>query len=103
MVVLDRDRPAVHGDSLCQVITDDDPAMIPMLTAASRPTERVAGLALGADDYFSKPFRSPSSSSVSARSPDVNPLPSVALSARRESSLTKSRARQAGTDGNSIS
>ena len=58
MVVLDRDRPAVHGDSLCQVITDDDPAMIPMLTAASRPTERVAGLALGADDYFSKPFRS---------------------------------------------
>jgi len=36
-----------------------------MLTAANAPTECVAGLALGADDYLSKPFHSPSSSSVS--------------------------------------
>jgi DNA-binding response OmpR family regulator len=46
------------------MITDsDDPAMILMLTAANAPTERVAGLAFGADDYLSKPFHSPSSSS----------------------------------------
>jgi DNA-binding response OmpR family regulator len=47
------------------ITDDDDPAMILMLTAANAPTERVAGLALGADDYLSKPFHSPSSSSVS--------------------------------------
>jgi DNA-binding response OmpR family regulator len=66
VIVLDRDLPGVHGDTLCRMITDDDdPAMILMLTAANAPTERVAGLALGADDYLSKPFHSPSSSSVS--------------------------------------
>jgi hypothetical protein len=43
--------------------------MILMLTAANAPTGRVAGLAFSADDYLSKPFHSPSSSSVSARSP----------------------------------
>jgi CheY-like chemotaxis protein len=35
-----------------------------MLTA-NAPNGCVAGLALGADDYLSKPFHSPSSSSVS--------------------------------------
>jgi DNA-binding response OmpR family regulator len=66
VIVLDRDLPGVHGDTLCRMITDDDdPAMILMLTAADAPTARVAGLALGADDYLSKPFHSPSSSSVS--------------------------------------
>lgn len=85
------------------ITNSDDPAMILMLTGANAPTERVAGLALGADDYLSKPFYSPSSSSVSARSPAVSPLPSAAPCARRESSLTKSRARQAATDDNSIS
>jgi DNA-binding response OmpR family regulator len=33
--------------------------MILMLTAADAPTERVAGLRLGADDYLSKPFHFP--------------------------------------------
>jgi DNA-binding response OmpR family regulator len=48
VIVLDRHLPAVHGDTLCRMITDDDdPAMILMLTAANAPTERVAGLALG--------------------------------------------------------
>jgi CheY-like chemotaxis protein len=72
---------------LSGMITDDDPAMILILTAANAPTERVAGLALGADDYLSKPFHSPSSSSWSARSPAVSPLASAAPCARRESSL----------------
>ena len=60
VVVLDRDLPGLHGDTLCRMITDShDPAMILMLTAAGSPAERVAGLALGADDYLPKPFHFP--------------------------------------------
>ncbi len=60
VVVLDRDLPGIHGDTLCHMITDSqDPAMILMLTAAGSPTERVTGLALGADDYLPKPFHFP--------------------------------------------
>jgi DNA-binding response OmpR family regulator len=60
IVVLDRDVPGLHGDTLCRMITDTgDPAMILMLTAAGTATERVTGLALGADDYLPKPFHFP--------------------------------------------
>lgn len=60
VVVLDRDLPGVPGDALCRIITDsEDPAMVLMLTAAGSPSERVAGLALGADDYLPKPFHFP--------------------------------------------
>jgi DNA-binding response OmpR family regulator len=60
VVVLDRDLPGIHGDVLCQMITGHDTrAMVLMLTAADAPGERVAGLALGADDYLGKPFHFP--------------------------------------------
>jgi CheY-like chemotaxis protein len=60
VVVLDRDLPGIHGDQLCQMITaSHHPAMILMLTAAGAPDDRVAGLALGADDYLAKPFHFP--------------------------------------------
>jgi DNA-binding response OmpR family regulator len=60
VVVLDRDLPGIHGDTLCRMIAESEkPAMILMLTAAAAPDERVAGLALGADDYLSKPFHFP--------------------------------------------
>jgi DNA-binding response OmpR family regulator len=60
VVVLDRDLPGIHGDTLCRMIAESEkPAMILMLTAAGAPDERVAGLALGADDYLSKPFHFP--------------------------------------------
>jgi len=60
VVLLDRDLPGIHGDQLCQLITHtDDPPMILMLTAAGAPTDRVEGLALGADDYLPKPFHFP--------------------------------------------
>ncbi len=60
VVVLDRDLPGIHGDTLCQMITEsEEPAMILMLTAAGAPDERVSGLALGADDYLPKPFHFP--------------------------------------------
>ena len=60
VVVLDRDLPGIHGDTICQLITNtDQPAMILMLTAAGTPNDRVTGLALGADDYLPKPFHFP--------------------------------------------
>jgi DNA-binding response OmpR family regulator len=60
VVVLDRDLPGIHGDTLCQTITkSDDAPMILMLTAAGSPNDRVTGLALGADDYLPKPFHFP--------------------------------------------
>jgi DNA-binding response OmpR family regulator len=60
VVVLDRDLPGLHGDTLCQMITErDDRAMVLMLTAAGSPGDRVSGLTLGADDYLAKPFHFP--------------------------------------------
>ncbi|HEY2201221.1 MAG TPA: response regulator transcription factor [Solirubrobacteraceae bacterium] len=57
VVVLDRDLPGVHGDEVCRRLgaLDPSPAVL-MLTAASEVTDRVAGLAIGADDYLGKPF-----------------------------------------------
>jgi DNA-binding response OmpR family regulator len=60
VVLLDRDLPGLHGDTLCRMITDsEDPAMVLMLTAAGTSTDRVTGLSLGADDYLPKPFHFP--------------------------------------------
>ncbi|MDP9842738.1 DNA-binding response OmpR family regulator [Streptosporangium lutulentum] len=60
VVVLDRDLPGIHGDTLCRMITDrDDRVMVLMLTAAGAPGDRVSGLTLGADDYLAKPFHFP--------------------------------------------
>jgi DNA-binding response OmpR family regulator len=60
VVLLDRDLPGLHGDTLCRMITASaDPAMILMLTAAGTSTDRVTGLSLGADDYLPKPFHFP--------------------------------------------
>jgi DNA-binding response OmpR family regulator len=60
VVVLDRDLPGVHGDTICHMITDrDNPAMVLMLTASGTPAQRVSGLSLGADDYLAKPFHFP--------------------------------------------
>jgi DNA-binding response OmpR family regulator len=60
VVVLDRDLPGLHGDTVCHMITDrENPAMVLMLTASGTPAQRVSGLRLGADDYLSKPFHFP--------------------------------------------
>ena len=58
VVVLDRDLPEVHGDDVCRALTAEQPrTKVLMLTAARSTDELVQGLALGADDYLSKPFR----------------------------------------------
>ncbi|MCU1494613.1 MAG: two component transcriptional regulator, winged helix family [Acidimicrobiaceae bacterium] len=60
VLVLDRDLPGIHGDTICRRIAEDElPVMVLMLTAAGAPGERVAGLSLGADDYLAKPFHFP--------------------------------------------
>ncbi|MEU9713932.1 response regulator transcription factor [Streptomyces sp. NPDC047976] len=60
VVLLDRDLPGIHGDALCQMITErEERAMVLMLTAAGEPGDRVSGLTLGADDYLAKPFHFP--------------------------------------------
>lgn len=57
VILLDRDLPGVHGDEVCRRLVDRKVAAgILMLTAAGTLTETVGGLALGADDYLSKPF-----------------------------------------------
>jgi len=58
VVVLDRDLPELHGDEVCRVLTAEQPrTKVLMLTAARTTDELVHGLALGADDYLTKPFR----------------------------------------------
>jgi len=60
VVVLDRDLPGLHGDTLCRMITDrEERAMVLMLTASGSADDRVRGLTLGADDYLAKPFHFP--------------------------------------------
>jgi DNA-binding response OmpR family regulator len=60
VVVLDRDLPGLHGDTICRMIADSNTSsMVLMLTASGSPGERVSGLSLGADDYLAKPFHFP--------------------------------------------
>lgn len=60
VVVLDRDLPIVHGDDVCRALVESEStARVLMLTAATDIGDRVAGLALGADDYLPKPFAFP--------------------------------------------
>src|SRR5262249_15405204 len=57
VIVLDRDLPGVHGDTVCaELIAAGCRSRILMLTAAATIEDRVGGLTLGADDYLSKPF-----------------------------------------------
>ena len=57
VVVLDRDLPVVHGDEVCRQLNAlAPPPAVLMLTAAGGVEDRVAGLAVGADDYLGKPF-----------------------------------------------
>ena len=78
VVVLDRDLPVLHGDTVCHVLTErTDRPMVLMLTAADAPGDRVSGLTLGADDYLVKPFHFPELvlriRALARRKPDVRP------------------------------
>jgi len=59
LVLLDVMLPKRDGYDVCQAIrarTDWQPVRIIMLTAKGREIEREKGIALGADDYITKPF-----------------------------------------------
>lgn len=55
LVVLDLMLPDLSGESICCELKERDIPVI-ILTAKSSEEERLAGFALGADDYIVKPF-----------------------------------------------
>ncbi|OGW40288.1 MAG: DNA-binding response regulator [Nitrospirae bacterium RBG_13_39_12] len=56
LVILDLMLPDISGEEVCQELKETGDFPIIMLTAKSSEEERVAGFALGADDYVVKPF-----------------------------------------------
>ncbi|MEU2835115.1 response regulator transcription factor [Streptomyces lavendulae] len=57
VLVLDRDLPVVHGDEVCRAVVESGGRIrVLMVTAASDVPSRIEGLAIGADDYLTKPF-----------------------------------------------
>ncbi|MEW6002356.1 MAG: response regulator transcription factor [Nitrospirota bacterium] len=56
LVILDLMLPDISGEEVCQELREIGDFPIIMLTSKSSEEERVAGFALGADDYVVKPF-----------------------------------------------
>jgi DNA-binding response OmpR family regulator len=56
LVVLDLMLPQVDGREVCRRLRASGDVAIVMLTARSTEDDTLAGLALGADDYVTKPF-----------------------------------------------
>ncbi len=59
LILLDINMPKVNGYQVCEAVRakpDWNHVRIVMLTAKGRDIEREKGLALGADDYITKPF-----------------------------------------------
>jgi len=56
LVVLDLMLPDMSGEEVCQELKEIGDFPIIMLTSKSSEEERIAGFALGADDYVVKPF-----------------------------------------------
>jgi DNA-binding response OmpR family regulator len=56
LVILDLMLPGMDGWEVCRRLRRDSDVPIVMLTAREEEVDRVAGLALGADDYVVKPF-----------------------------------------------
>ncbi len=56
LVVLDLMLPGMDGLEVCKVIQRDGWTPVLMLTAKTEEADKVAGFAVGADDYLTKPF-----------------------------------------------
>jgi len=56
LVVLDLMLPGLDGLEVCRQVQKDRPVPVLMLTARDSETDMLVGLAVGADDYMSKPF-----------------------------------------------
>ncbi len=57
MAILDVMLPEVDGFAICQRIREKHTYPIIMLTAKEQEIDKINGLALGADDYVTKPFQ----------------------------------------------
>ncbi|SHL38717.1 DNA-binding response regulator, OmpR family, contains REC and winged-helix (wHTH) domain [Pseudonocardia thermophila] len=56
LIVLDVMLPGLDGLEVCRRIHAERPIPIIMLTARDEETDKLVGLAVGADDYLTKPF-----------------------------------------------
>lgn len=56
LVILDLMLPGLDGLEVCRQVQKDRPVPVLMLTARDSETDMLVGLAVGADDYMSKPF-----------------------------------------------
>ena len=56
LVVLDLMLPGMDGLEVCREIQKDEWVPVLMLTARTDEADKVAGFAVGADDYLTKPF-----------------------------------------------
>jgi DNA-binding response OmpR family regulator len=56
LVILDLMLPGVDGLEVCKQVQRDRAVPVLMLTARDTETDLVVGLAVGADDYMTKPF-----------------------------------------------
>ncbi len=56
LIVLDVMLPAVNGLDICRSLRQTSSVPIIMLTARSAERDKLTGLAVGADDYLTKPF-----------------------------------------------
>jgi DNA-binding response OmpR family regulator len=56
LVVLDLMLPGMDGLEVCKAIQHDRWTPVLMLTARTEEADKVAGFAVGADDYLTKPF-----------------------------------------------
>ncbi len=56
LAILDIMLPGINGLEICRRIREKHNYPIIMLTAKGQETDKITGLALGADDYMTKPF-----------------------------------------------
>ena len=56
LVILDLMLPGLDGLEVCRQVQKDRPVPVLMLTARDSETDMLVGLAVGADDYMTKPF-----------------------------------------------
>ncbi|MBW2059518.1 MAG: response regulator transcription factor [Deltaproteobacteria bacterium] len=56
LIVLDLRLPDMPGEEVCRMIRERRDTPILMLTAKAEEEDKIRGLAIGADDYLTKPF-----------------------------------------------
>ena len=57
LLILDVMMPKMNGWDVCREIRETSKVPIIMLTAKDEEIDKITGLAMGADDYITKPFR----------------------------------------------